>query len=301
MEAINILKLLKQDIVNYFNSKAKGQQGLGFLQTFTEYSHLLDETHKQTLVELKAEVTSLRKHKLDRQLETQRSKLADTKKIDAFGDRIASERERTRAEIGTEHLDNTRGALKKLDTPGHEKIASFNKATRTRVVKMIDALIAHLRASRKRLTEMEIKAAEDFAIFQNSTEKENEYLEEKIAELTKEILELTNQINISKVQLVKRKKLRDQAKARLELLRKMCREKKAYFAKETARRRLENTYIDQATKIFETKLMHLSARVRARASGGVKVGEMQQRVVASEKGVTAGAARRIKERENVVF
>jgi len=139
---------------------------------------------------------------------------------------------------------------------------------------MIDGLIAHLRASRKKLTESEIKAAEDFAVFQNSTEKENEYLEEKIAELTKEILDLTNQINVSKVQLVKRKKLRDQAKARLELLRKICKEKKAYFAKETARRRLENGYIDTATKIFETKLMHLSSRVRARASGGVKIDEI---------------------------
>jgi len=301
MEAINVLKLLRGDIIKYFNAKKKGEQGLGFLQTFSEYSHLLDDTHKQTLVELKAEVSNLRKHKLDRSNESQRSKLADTKKIDAFGDKIAKEKERTTKEIGTGHVDNTRGELKKLATPGFDKIGSFNTKTRTKILGMINGLIAHLRESRKKLTASEIKAAEDFAIFQNSTEKENEYLEEKIAELTKEILDLTNQINVSKVQLVKRKKLRDVAKARLDLLRKICKEKKAYFAKETARRRLEDSYIKSAINIFETKLMHLSKRVRARASGGVKVDEIGHRVVSSEAGVKKHNAALVKEREAVVF
>jgi len=126
-------------------------------------------------------------------------------------------------------------------------------------------------------------------------------LKKKIAELTKEILDLTNQINVSKVQLVKRKKLRDVAKARLDLLRKICKEKKAYFAKETARRKLEDTYIKSAIKIFETKLMHLSKRVRARASGGVKVDEIGHRVVSSEAGVKKRNAALVKEREAVVF
>jgi hypothetical protein len=310
MEAVDVLGALRNDIIGYFNAKPKGFQGLGFVEKFSEYSHLLDDTHKASFVELKTEITNLRPHAYDAKGEAQWSKLANSKDIDAQGDRITKEKERNAKQIGTGHVDNNKGELKRLATPKYQQRAQFNTKTRKRVLAMIDGLIAHLKASRDRLTRDEIHAAEDFAIFQNSMDKENEYLEEKIAQLTKEILDLTNQINISNVQLVKRKKLRDQAKAKLELLRKICREKKAYFAKETARRQKEDGYIKTALAIFENKLMKLSGRVRRRASRGNNgknvqgkgfSDELGHRVVSNEGAIRSENTKQTKERNEVVF
>jgi len=170
---------------------------------------------------------------------------------------------------------------------------------------MIDGLIKHLRASRKVLTQHEIKASEDFAIFHNSMEKENEYLTVKIHELTVEIQNLTRQIRVSRAQLIKRKDLRDQAAAALKALRGMCQEKYDYFAKQTARRIKENQSINAAFSILHRIFSKLSKRVRERASnlsfGGKAGGELSHHVVKSEKAVEAGVARRQKSRAAVVF
>lgn len=152
-------------------------------------------------------------------------------------------------------------------------------------------MVKHLKETREHLTKLEIKAAEDFAIFQNSMEEENERLVAKIAELKKEIAKLTAAIAVSKGQLVKREKLLAQAKEKLRLLIKMCKEKMAYFAKETARRTKENGYINKAMAIFDAVLKKLSDRVRARvnskvgADGKFHVQDMGHRVVKSVKNV----------------
>jgi hypothetical protein len=317
MQAVNVMTLLRGDIVAYFDAKPKGQSG-AFIEQFEEYTALLDEEHKQIFTELKSEVTKTystglrkdlsrnREHKLDRDAETNIA-TRKNKDVNEQGDRLTAQKERTAKQIGTGHIDNKKGALKRLKTPKHQKIGEYNTQARKRILGMIDGLIAHLRASRRKLTKDEIQASEDFAIFHNSMEKENEYLEEKIAELTKEILSLTNQLNISKVQLIKRKKLRDQAKRALALLKKMCAEKYAYFAQQTARRNKENLSIDSAMAIFNKIISSLSKRVRARASAltvnGKLSGEeaLKTRVTDSKTGVKANLAGRQKVRAEIVF
>jgi hypothetical protein len=305
MQAVAIMKLLRGDIVAYFAAKPKGQQGV-FIEQFEEYLVLLDEEHKQIFSQLKTEVTGLRAHVLDRSGETQ-IKTRTNRDVNRQGDSLTAQRERTAAETGRGHVDNTRGALQRLKTPEHEKIGDFNRNTRKRVLGMIDNLIRHLRASRRKLTADEIHAAEDFAVFHNSMEQENEYLAEKIKQLTAEIHSLTSQLRVSRAQLVKRKALRDQAAAALKLLQKMCAEKYAYFARETTRRNRENVSIDAATSAFQRILKNLSKRVRSRASNltlGVRqssADEMGHRVTASKSGVTSDLSGRVKERAEVVF
>jgi len=303
MQAIEIMKLLRGDIIAYFNKKPAGERG-AFIEQFEEYANLLDETHRQVFSQLKTELTSLRHHRLDRSKETE-IKTRSVKSINAEGDELTAQKARTAQQIGSGHIDNTRGALKRLATPKWQKIGDFNTGARKKILGMIDGLIAHLRASRKVLTQHEIKAANDFAEWEDSTEKENEYLREKIRELTKEIKDLTNQIHIARAQLVKRKALRDQAKAALEALRKMCKQKYAYFKSETARRTRENGFIDSAMATFDKILSKLSKRVRERAnqiatSGKTNYHEIKH-VVSSESGVVADVAAENKERANVVF
>jgi len=73
---------------------------------------------------------------------------------------------------------------------------------------MIDGLITHLKNSRNSLTQAEIKAGEDFAIFQNNMFKENVYMTLKIKELSAHLIDLKAQLNISEQQLVRRTNLR---------------------------------------------------------------------------------------------
>jgi len=305
MQAVDIMGLLRADLVEYFNKKTEGTQGTAFLERFVEYSHLLDEKHKQTFVQLKAELSSLKPHKLDRTTESQKENLAKTEDLNAANDVITKEKERTTEAIGSGHVDNKQGELQKLDTPEFEKIAEFNIKTRTRVLAMIDGLIKHLKATREELTKNEIKAAEDFAVFQNAMEKEDARLVEKIAELEKEIKHLTNEITISEGQLVKRVKLLGEAKQKLALLQKMCKEKKAYFTAETKRRVVENKYIDQAIVIFDSFLKKLSERVRERVNTGKVdgkfVNEIGQRVVKSDPNVRTHVAGQVDVRNEVVL
>lgn len=304
MQAIQIMQLLRGDIVAYFNKKGKGLTG-AFIEQFEEFAVLLDDEHKQIFTELKTEVEAFRAHRLDRKAETQ-IKTRSNKSINAEGDRLTAQKARTEKQIGVGHVDNKRGALQRLKTPGYEKISDFNRRVRAKVLGMIDGLVAHLRASRKKLTQDEIKAAEDFAVFQDSTEKENEYLEEKIKQLTAEIDSLTNQIRVSRIQLAKRIKLRDEAAAQLRLLQKMCAEKFAYFKAERTRRERENRVMAKALTLFNNILSKLSSRVRARASTHSESGktfgsDLAARVVKSEPGVSSGVSSRVKVRNEVVF
>lgn len=335
MEAIEILTLLRGDIVSYFKNKnapkvaptpvnrvkptanskphakpqtkdiknpspnykihAKGSHkaklSIGFIQRFSEFSHLLTEDKKAVFAELVQQVQNL-------------------PDVDALTKRVnvdTAEKIRTSKQVGVGHIDNTRGELQRLSTPGYEHSAEYYVKLQIKILSMIDGLVLHLRESRNELTKNEIKAAEDFAIFQTTMERENEHLQEKIKQLTAHIVDLTNQINISNGQLVKRKKLLQEAQEELRLLIVMCQEKSDYYKRESGRRSGELVTVQSATEIFNKVLKNLSVRVKSRAqssSQGVafsKADSSSREVVATEPGVSADYNANIKSRAAVVF
>jgi len=110
--------------------------------------------------------------------------------------------------------------LSPIQKIAYQQAADYYAKLEQKILAMIDALIAHLRASRDELTKNEIHAAEDFAVFQTNIEKENEHLKEKIADLDKSLLDLANQLNVANVQLLKRKALLAESEEELSVEKK---------------------------------------------------------------------------------
>ena len=216
-------------------------------------------------------------------------------------------RQRNETEVGKGHIDNKRGELKRLATPAWEKAAEYYRKLEAKIYKMIDGLIDHLEKSRDKLTADEIKAAEDFAKFQHHTRKENEHLEKTIAELTKQIEDLNQQLVVAEAQLKKREKLRDEAKAALEHIKEVCRQKKEYYEHETKRRNHEIEVVKGARKIFESVLARLSKRIRERTNSNIagrnykKENELTKHVVNHKESVENNMKTRTTTRNKVVF
>jgi len=172
---------------------------------------------------------------------------------------------------------------------------------------MIDSLILHLKNSRDALTKNEIKAAEDFAIFQKNMFKENRFLADKIKELQAHLVDLKVQLTKANRQLVRREKLRREAEVQLANFRRMKREKDDYCKREHARRLTELANVGSAETIFQNVLNKLSLRVKLRTqtklSGG-KYGKAQvyeKHVRKAAKGTESGYEARRKERSEVAL
>jgi hypothetical protein len=290
MEAIDLLELLRKDINEYFQQKKTGKVNASFIERFAEFSHLLGDTEKQVLLEISQSVNSL----------------PDTVDLSNRVANTTSTKARTTEEIGTGHVDNNRDALKALDHVAWKSTAVYYDETHQKLLTMIDGLIAHLKESRDRLIKNEIKAAEDFAVFQTNVEKENEYLRTKILEIENIIKDLVNQINIANAQLAKRKILVSEAKVELENIQKICKEKEDYYVNETNRRNGEIKTISDAQKLFDNILNNLSQRVKERAenlSNGAKdAGNALPANVVSNKGAIQTALdTRVNDRAKVVF
>jgi len=294
MEAIDILTLLKNDINAYFASKKSKKVGAAFIERFAEFSHLLDEENRAVFAELE---------------KTIKKELNIEGNVDNLNKRVnasTAAQQRTAAQVGTGHVDNTRGALQKLAHVGHTEVNVYVDALHKKVIIMIDGLILHLRNSRNELTKNEIKAAEDFAIFQTQMEKENEYLKVKIIELEKRIQNLTNQINVAEAQLVKRQKLLENAQEQERTIRRICKEKETYYATETSRRNGELATVAQAQSLFNV-LMKKSARVLNRSSNAVTAkgkgfsDQLSKHVRRNKKGISTGVSSRQASRNKVVF
>jgi len=212
-----------------------------------------------------------------------------------------------RTDFGTGHIDNKRGVLKALATPGYEALSLYLTKLEKKVLAMIDSLILHLKNSRDALTKNELKAAEDFAIFQKNMFKENRFLRAKIKRLQAHLVDLKTQLNKAKAQLVRREKLRKEAEAQLAYFRRMKAEKEAYCKKEHLRRVAELANVDSAEKIFSTVLNKLSARVRYRTQTNVEGKKYSKRerygseVRKARKGTVAALKAREKVRDAVVF
>jgi hypothetical protein len=288
MEGIDVMKLLKKDIIEYFANKKKTVQ-TSFIERFSEFSHLLNEEHKQIFVELSQSINGL----------------VDTKPLIAKNQASTAHEQRTGDQVGDEHIDNTKGELKKLEHVAHESVDVYTDKLSKKVITMIDNLINHLEDSKEELTKNEIQAAEDFAVFQSNMGKENERLEAKIQELIKVIADLTQQIQVAEAELEKRKELLQNAKDQLEAVKTRCEEKKKYYESETERRNGELSTVDSATQIFNNIVDNLSSRVRTRTnnlSAGKDVGEHVIKAVKSDEDkINTDVEKRQDKRNDVVF
>jgi hypothetical protein len=289
IESIEVMGLLRQDIVSYFHAGAAKKTA--FLEKFSEFSHLLDEEHKLILSQLTAKLRNL----------------PDVHTLSARTAAYTTTRGRTSAEIGRGHVDNNRGELRRLATPKFEDADVYKRQLEAKVLRMIDALILHLKQSRDALTAAEIKAGEDFAIFQTNLFRENSYLAAKIKELNIHLVDLKAQLNVSEQQLVRREKLRQQAEEHLKTLRRMKQEKIDYCRRETVRRNRELVDVNGAQSIFQNVLDKLSLRVRLRAQSNTegksynKAQIHEAHVVSAQSSTEAGVSARQKQRHAIAY
>jgi peptidoglycan hydrolase CwlO-like protein len=292
IEGIEVLSLLRADIVDYFRSKSK--KSLSFLEKFAEFEHLLDEENKLVLSQLKTKLSRLPNRR-------------DLNSIHSKTDSYTKTEQRSARQIGSGHVDNTRGELKKLATPGYEQLGLFLTKLEKKVLFMIDSLILHLKNSRDQLTRNEIKAAEDFAIFQKNMYRENSFLADKIKQLQAHLVDLTVQLNKANQQLVRREKLRREAEIQLANFRRMKREKDDYCRREQVRRVGELANVSNAESIFQNVLNKLSLRVKLRTQSntegkGYKKGEeYEKRVRRAAPGAQAGYSTRVRSRNQVAY
>jgi len=309
IEGIEVMSLLRADIVAYFKKKAKNPwKPVSFFERFSEFEHLLDEEHKLVLAQLKKKVAS---KKVKAVFKRRWAKMeAREKRVQDLADKTeaySKQRGRTAAEVGAGHVDNKKGELQKLATPGYEALSLYLTKLEKKVLAMIDSLILHLKNSRDALTKNELKAAEDFAIFQKNMFKENRFLRAKIKRLQAHEVDLKTQLNKANQQLVRREKLRKEAEAQLAYFRRMKAEKDAYCKKEHTRRVAELANVDSADKLFSNVLNKLSARVRIRTQTNVegkkysKAEQYERAVRKARKATAAGVKARRKVRSAIVF
>jgi peptidoglycan hydrolase CwlO-like protein len=289
IEGIEVMSLLRADIVDYFRSKSR--KSVSFLEKFAEFEHLLDEENKLVLSQLKTKLAKLPNHRA----------------LHAKTDAYTKTSGRSARQIGSGHVDNRRGELRRLATPGYEQLGLFLTKLEKKVLFMIDSLILHLRNSRDQLTRNEIKAAEDFAIFQKNMYRENGFLADKIKQLQARLVDLTVQLNKANQQLVRREKLRREAEIQLANFRRMKREKDDYCRREQVRRVGELANVSNAESIFQNVLNKLSLRVKLRTQSntegkGYKKGEeYEKRVRRAAPGAQAGYSTRVRSRNQVAY
>jgi len=292
IEGIEVMSLLRQDIVDYFSKKSG--KSLSFLEKFAEFEHLLDEENKLVLSQLKTKLTRLPNDR-------------DLISMGSSTDSYTRTHSRTSAQIGSGHVDNNRGELRRLATPGYESIGLYLTKLEKKVLHMIDSLILHLKNSRDSLTRNEIKAAEDFAIFQKNMYRENSFLTDKIKQLNAHLVDLKVQLNKANQQLVRREKLRREAEIQLTNFRRMKREKDDYCRREHARRVGELANVSAAESIFQNVLNKLSLRVKLRTQSNSEGKRYSSRdkyetaVRNAAGGAEAGVSQRRRSRAEVAY
>jgi len=296
------MKLLRADLVNYFDTWLKNPQAAeklaagAFIEKMSRFAHLFDYEHRNIFIQL---VESMKA------LENRDNTVAD---LTAKTDDYTKVHDRTTAEIGTKHIDNTRGELKKLEAPEVVAARDYVLQLRSKTLAMIDALIKHLEESRKKLSEDEMLANEHFADFQAQMIKENKYLAEKIDEDKKTLLNLNSQLTKSKGQYDRREKLRVEAQENLSALRKSCKAKNDYFKRENARRQNELAITNSAIKTYNDIVTRVQARIASRVSSNFagsksyKSSDINEKNVADYRGtVHSSLDANVKSRQEVVL
>jgi uncharacterized coiled-coil protein SlyX len=347
MDAIQIMKLLKDDIKSYFLSEAakarevvvetpnekateniketiqetntpdrsnslvggsnanSGASGL-FIEKIMAYSHLFNEEHKAILVQLKQHVDNI----MNTSANNVDLKTAEQDTANAEAERALAIKARTAEEIGAGHVDNKQGILQALEHPPHEKYAEWAVKTEEKVLSWIDQLIAHLKESKTKLTEYEIKAATDFAIWHRNMISENDRLTGLIAILEIEIIDFTKKIAVAEEQLTARKELLQQAQDLLEKVRNHCDDMRDFYARNANRRQGEYDTAVSANTIYDDVMAKFQGeRVISRinehqATEGTDFGannNLAANVVPSETGHVAQLTTKQEGRNEVVF
>jgi len=295
------MKLLRADLNNYFTTWLKHPQSQGklgasmFIEKMSRFAHLFDDEHRNIFIQLVESMKSL----------DQKGVVSD---LDKATDSYTTTKGRTTAEIGTKHIDNTRGELKKLEAPAVVEAREYVIQLRSKTLAMIDALIKHLEDSRKKLSEDEMLANEHFADFQDQMIKEDKYLEEKIVEDDKSLTDLTVQLRKSNAQHDRREKLRAEAEENLKAIRKQCRAKSNYYKKENARRKNELSIINNAVDTYNKIVTKVQARIASRVSSNFagkksydKKDINEKNVVDYQGAVHSGISANVKGRNEVVL
>jgi len=320
VQALETLAKLKKDIIEYFAKKSSfiekstDTKSLNeetkllevqntYINNFQEGSILIERIAKlsnsEHLFDLDHKILLAQLVKMSEELSNDTESNSDPTKTSEVN-KILSTKLRTEKQIGHDHVDNKKGQLKVT------KVDIVDYKTKERVLAMLDKLVEHLKASRKRLTEDEVKAAGDFASFKVNLAEEQSHLTKSIEALEKKIKNLTNQINVVNSQLIKRKSLKAQAILKLDSVISLCKEKNIYFIKETKRRNQENLLIDLAIKIFvklmtRSKSYRATSRTNAEFSGKKLDNAIAQKVVKAKSGIEKSLQERIKSRKTVAF
>ena len=297
--SIDIMKLLRGDLEVYFAKwlknplEAKKMKAGSFIEKMSRFAHLFDDKHRNIFIQL---------------VESMKSFAVDVKGLQAKTSSYTSQKARTASEIGTKHIDNTRGQLVKLESPAVVEAREYVIQLRTKTLTMIDALVAHLETSRKKLSEDEMLANEHFADFQAQMLKENVYLAEKIVEDDNLLLKLTVELKTSEGQLARREALRREAEENLRALRKTCQEKEDYNARENARRKGELKITANAITTYNNIVSKIQSRIASRVNSnfsGAKSyssSDINEKNVAEYQGtVHSGVSSNVKSRNAVAY
>lgn len=300
-ESIDILKLLRADLVTYFNNwlknpTKKNKLAAGaFIEKMSRFAHLFDDEHRNIFIQLVESMKSL---------QSRESVSSLHKRVDSY----TATRGRTSGEVGTKHVDNSRGELKKLEAPAVVEAREYVLALRSKTLLLIDSLIKHLEASRKKLSEDEMLANEHFADFQAQMFKENTYLAEKVAEDNKLLLNLNVQLTRAQGQHSRREKLRLEAEENLRALQRQCKDKNDYYVRENSRRKNELNITGKAINTYNNIVSRIQARIASRVSNNYSGSKSYQskdinenNVVSYTPDVQNSVNRNVKQRNEVAL
>lgn len=172
------------------------------------------------------------------------------------------------ADSASEHRDNDRDAMKNVDTSSVvSQRPGFTSNTESNIYQLIDELEDHLHKSLDDLEEAEIKAAYDFADWQDNTESENANLKAELERKQSYEDKLIADLEQAEAYEQKTHTAYDNAVAALQAKQAECEHKKNYYEKENARRAEENETIDAALQVMYDAIPELKDYTKTRAGG----------------------------------
>jgi chromosome segregation ATPase len=232
-EALDIIRLLRQDLRDYFNGEYVDLMETS--ETLMSYSHLFagDDAALTELLQ-----------KIDEELYSE-SYDYTTK---------------------TEHVDNDQDGLTTADTSdvsGKDHTATVEDD----MYALIDKLEASLIASIADLEDKEIKTSRDYAKYRQQLLSESEQMNEEIQERKSAHFELNEELKSAINAKSEAERVYNDILRTLNDMKDECEHKRRYYANETQRREEEDASIAEAIRLFETEVPEISDYVKTRGEG----------------------------------